>query len=419
MNELLAMITPALGALLLAVLLIYGLTWLLQAFQASRRLAGFQEQELDYLKTRFERLSPAQAEQAGKMTKAWQGTRKFEIRAKVLEADTICSFYLAPHDERPLPPFQPGQFLTFGLNVDGRSKPLTRCYSLSDAPTHPEYYRVTIKRIPPPPRDPTKPPGVGSGCFHNQLRIGDIIDVKAPGGDFYLDTQSDAPVVLIGGGIGITPALSMANYLANTNSDREVWLFYGVRNSLEHIQRDHINALEERPNFHVRVCYSDPLDSDVVGEGYQVNGRVSVELFKEELGINNYQFYICGPPPMMNAITSDLADWGVPESDVHFEAFGPASVKKEAVASVEGVQVQFAQSDKSLAWDGSHPNLLTFAEDNDIEMDSGCRAGNCGECKVALRSGKVKYVGPHSATVEAGSCLTCCSIPDGPITLDV
>ena len=415
---LLSIVIPVLGGLLLIILLVYGLSMLLQHLRQSYQLTGFQKQELSYLKKRFDRLSPEQTEKANRMKWAWQGHRKFKICNKVLEAETICSFYLAPHDERPLPPFQPGQFLTFELQVNGQSKPVIRCYSLSDAPTHPEYYRVTIKRIPPPPKDPDKPPGVGSGYFHNQLRIDDIIDVKAPSGNFYLDTQSDAPVVLIGGGIGITPVLSMANYLADSGSRREVWFFYGVRNGLEHIQKEHLNTLEEIPNFHVRVCYSDPLDTDIKGEDFQVSARVSIELLKQELGVNNYQFYICGPPPMMNALTSDLAAWGVPESDVHSEAFGPASVKKEAVAAVEGVQIQFSKCGRSLSWDGSHPNLLTFGEDNGIGLPSGCRAGNCGECMVALRSGKVTYVGPHSATIESGSFLTCCSIPDGAITID-
>ncbi|MGB1109837.1 MAG: 2Fe-2S iron-sulfur cluster-binding protein, partial [Gammaproteobacteria bacterium] len=263
-----------------------------------------------------------------------------------------------------------------------------------------------------------------SSFFHDKIQIGDLLDVKAPSGHFYLNVDSDAPVVLIGGGIGLTPVLSMLNFICDSQREREVWFFYGVRNKAEHAMADHLRELAKgNPKLKLNICYSDPSESDVKGQDYDHAERVSVDLFKRVLPSNNYEFYICGPPPMMSSLTEALEEWGVPESRVHFEAFGPASVKKVAhteVASAEhtGVEVTFALSDKKLMWDGESNSLLEFAEANGITLDSGCRAGGCGTCATAIRSGSVDYLQSPDADVEKGYCLTCISVPKSALTLE-
>ena len=113
---------------------------------------------------------------------SWNGNRKFYIDQKVEEAKDICSFYLKPHDHKPLAPFLPGQYLTFQLTIPDRAKPLIRCYSLSDSPAIRDHYRVTIKRMDPPPKEPDAPPGLSSNFFHKELVEGDILDVRPGGG---------------------------------------------------------------------------------------------------------------------------------------------------------------------------------------------------------------------------------------------
>jgi len=142
---------------------------------------------------------------------------------------------------------------------------------------------------------------------------------------------------------------------------------------------------------------------------------------------NNFDFYICGPPPMMESLVRDLGAWGVPEDNVHFEAFGPASVARKAppatapgteAATVSGISVEFARSGKTLEWSASDGSLLEFAEAQGIAMDSGCRAGSCGTCKTAVRTGQVDYLDEPSAPMESGSCLPCIAIPKSPISID-
>ncbi len=358
---------------------------------------------------------------------SWNGFRKFEIQQKNIEAEGVCSFYLHPHDGKSLPPFEPGQFLTFNLPIPGEPKPIVRCYSLSDSPNHPDYYRVSIKRVPPPRDKPELPPGRSSNFFHDQLNVGDIVDVKAPSGHFYLDTSSHSPVVLIGGGVGLTPVLSMLNTIVEQGSKRETHFFYGVVNGGDHAFPEHLNTLaKENENIHLHVCYSNPEEGDVVGENFQHDGRVSIDLFKEVLDSSNYDYYLCGPPPMMNSLVTGLEEWGVPEKNIHFEAFGPASVKKTAdagtkdgAAAGQTFNVTFARSNKKVQWSGDSGSILELAEANGIvNIDSGCRAGNCGSCLTAVKEGEVNYLNDPGSAPEDGSCHACITVPKSDVIID-
>lgn len=357
---------------------------------------------------------------------SWNGLRKFAVAKKVVECDDVCAFYLKPHDGRALPGFKPGQYLTFQLDLPGRDKPLVRCYSLSDGPHQKDYYRVTIKKEKAPPDRPDLPPGAASSYFYDTVKEGDILNVKAPSGHFFLDLAKTNPVVLIAGGVGITPMLSMANAIVAGASKREAWFFLGVRNRREHIHKAELEKLAtENENIRLHVCYSKPGQDDVKGRDYQHEGRVTVELFKELLPSNNFDFYLCGPGAFMKSITDGLETWGVPDSSVHFEAFGPATVKKKAAALSEAqttflsrINVTFARSNKTARWEPSAGNLLEFAAAQGIKIDSGCCAGGCGTCMVAIKSGEVDYLKKPGTEPELGSCLTCICRPKNNLTLD-
>jgi hypothetical protein len=412
-----------------AAILVAGLLQALLLVASSARRIGFEGDQrrlsLDLLR---ERVSAATAERRRVQLTSeatWNGVRKFEIRRKIMEGGDICSFYLAPHDGKKLAPFHPGQYLTFQLRIPGQSKQTVRCYSLSDC-FREDHYRVSIKKCLPPRDKPDAPPGLSSCYFHDALNEGDILDVKAPGGHFFLDLTKQTPVVLIGGGIGLTPVLSMLNAIVESGSTRETWFFYGVRNGREHVMREHLERLErEHENVRLRVCYSNPADGEEQGKDYHHAERVSVELLKRLLPSSNYEYYICGPGPMMTSLTEGLRDWGVPTDHVHFEAFGPASVKKQPTPAQDGkdvskstINVTFARSGKTICWTPTSGSLLDFAEASGVAIDSGCRAGNCGTCLVAVKSGEVTYVNEPGEKPEPGTCLTCISAPAGDLEID-
>jgi ferredoxin-NADP reductase len=356
----------------------------------------------------------------------WNGCRKFQVVKKIRECHEVDSFYLAPHDGRALPVFKPGQYITFQLNVPGEGKPVIRCYSLSDSPFHQDYYRITIKKLSSPQDQPDIKPGRASCYFCDRVQVGDILDLKAPGGHFFLDMSEERPVVLISGGVGITPMLSMINAIIESRSKREVWFFHGARHGAEHIQKQHLEKLAaENENVRLHICYSRPSPEDVLGRDYQHTGHVTADLLKQMLPSSNYDYFICGPGPMMKGITDGLAAWGVPDKNVHFEAFGPATVKKATApptasetAMLSKFQVTFSRAAKTWHWNPATASLLEFAEEHGIKIEAGCRAGNCGTCLVAVKSGEVEYLAEPGANAEGGSCLTCICKPKSNLVLD-
>ncbi len=389
-----------------------------------RRILGQNRQaniQLELLQTELEMMRDLRRQKAeGGLP--WNGWRKFVIAKKVMECNDICSFHLAPHDKKSLPDFLPGQYLTFRLDIPGQTKPVIRCYSLSDMPRH-DAYRVTIKRI--PPRDKDKPPGLGSNFFHDHANEGDILDVKAPSGQFFLDPVGSGGLVLIGGGIGVTPVLSMLNALIAQGSRRDIWFFHGIRNRSEHMMKEHLEAIaRENPNVHLHVCASKPDPDYKLGRDYQHEGRISVDLFKKLLPSNNFDYYLCGPGPLMQDVTEGLKEWAVPEKNIHYETFGPSSVKKIATivapgaAAPTGYAIQFKKSGKTLNWCGDHASILDLAEANGISIPSGCRAGSCGTCQIAVFSGEVDYIEKSDFETEPGTRLTCIGAPKSDLVLD-
>jgi len=234
--------------------------------------------------------------------------------------------------------------------------------------------------------------------------------------------------VLIGGGIGITPLLSMLNQCSQQQPSREIWLFYGLRDGREMVMKSHLEGLASaNPNFHLLICMSSPLPEDEDGRDYQHQGRVDIELLRAQLPDKPYHFYICGPTSMLESLVPALEDWGIDETHIHFEAFGPASIKrrnaKTAVTEAQdpaanaSMVVNFAQSGQQFQWQPATRNLLEFAEANGVTVNSGCRAGSCGSCQTKLISGEVEYRQPSDYDPEPGSCLLCVCIPKTNITL--
>ncbi len=385
---------------------------------------GRERAETELFRRRSQELLRAAQAAREKAELSWVGYRKFEVDEKLRECEGVHSFYLRPHDGKPLPPYEAGQHLTFRLRLPGRPVPLVRCYSLSQAEPAGGRYRVTVRRVAPPSEAPDAPDGLCSSYFDAELSVGDIVEVRAPSGHFRLEPGTGTPVVLIGGGIGVTPLLAMLEALVAAGGEREVWLFYGARHGGAHPLRDDLRRLAaEAPGVRVVVCYSAPRDRDRAGIDYALAGRLSVGLIRERLGTPSGEFYLCGPAGMMGEITAGLADWGVPDAAVHYEAFGPATVRERpARASASGpavqAEVRFERSGKAAVWTPEAGSLLDLAEANGIAIESGCRAGSCGTCLTALRAGTVDYLSSPGVPPEAGSCLSCIAVPQGPVVLD-
>ncbi len=406
-----------LGALLIAGIALWLLLTLvrglLNLIEDARRLRH--ERVLFRQRLKTARNAARRAESA----RGWADWRKFEVLDKRLEdeAGSMCRLTLKPHDDEPIADYQPGQFITLRVNPPGCSKPLVRCYSLSTAP-HPDAYRITVKRV--GAAAPGVPPGVCSGFLHDRVQVGDLIDLKAPGGQFFVDLTSHRALVLIGGGSGITPLLSIAEAVVEAGQEREVWLFYGISEPDQVIRREVLERWAAEQRVKVHVCVSDGSPPEDEALNWHA-GLVKIERLTALLPSSNYEYFICGPGRMMLDLADGLTAWGVPGKRIHTEKFGPGAQRKRKQLTnpaATGPEVIFRKSGKRLRWDPAMEHLWEFAYGADVEIDSGCLEGDCGTCLTGIISGEVAYTKKPGFEVPAGTCLPCCCVPRGRLEID-
>jgi nitric oxide dioxygenase len=246
----------------------------------------------------------------------WSGFRNFVVTRKVRESELITSFYLSPEDGGAITSYSPGQYITVRVQPEGEEYTHIRHYSLSSAPGQ-AYYRITVKRE---GEGIDKPAGIVSTYLHDVVQVGSILEVGSPAGDFVLDQSSDTPVVLISGGVGLTPMVSMLETLIAAQPDREVTYIHAAINGSLHAMKDKVADLaKSHPALQSYVCYESP------GEGDQCNKSGYIDLsWLQEIAVVNSEFYFCGPTPFMKAIYKALKEWQVPDERIHFEFFGPA-----------------------------------------------------------------------------------------------
>ncbi|BCJ87251.1 NO-inducible flavohemoprotein [Effusibacillus dendaii] len=269
-------------------------------------------------------------QQAEQQTGGWKDFRDFVVTKKVKESSVITSFYLKPADGKAVPHFQAGQYLGIKATIPGEKNTHIRQYSLSDAPGK-DYYRISVKRE---DAMPNKSAGIVSTYLHNQVQEGDILQISAPAGVFTLDTEKEIPVVLLSGGVGLTPMVSMLNTLIEFYPDRKVTYVHAAINSNYHAMKEHVAKLAaENENVKSFVCYEKPTKQDRIAKNFDKEGFIDLQWLKSILPNNEADFYFCGPVPFMKAVYRALKEWGVPEERIHFEFFGPAGSLEEEAAS--------------------------------------------------------------------------------------
>ena len=251
----------------------------------------------------------------------WNGYRKFRVEERVVECDHVTSFYLKPSDGKALRDFKAGQYIT--VNLPHPTTPTSpRNYSLSDRPGLP-HYRISVKREPAPTLE--TPAGLISNLLHDQVQKGDELFIGPPCGEFTLDasTADGKPIVLLAGGIGVTPLLSMLKALS-MNSTISVYFVHASQNSRLHALASEVrDVASQRPAIQTHFRYDAPLADDYSNRRCDSVGRVDLEFLKTILPTNDAQFYFCGPKPFMTGVYRALKDWHVDESRIHFEFFGP------------------------------------------------------------------------------------------------
>jgi ferredoxin-NADP reductase len=354
--------------------------------------------------------------------------RRFIVESVIAESESAKSFHLVPGDGLPLEEFRPGQHLPLRLSIPGRATPLFRCYTISNYGD--PFYRLTIKKELPPPDRPGTPAGLSSSFFHEAIVSGAVVEAKPPSGTFWLDTAQQHPIVMVAGGIGVTPMMSMLEALARAGAHRPVYFFFALRHSGDHVFKTRLHEIAERfSGLRMKVFYEQIRPGDREHFDYHAVGRIDVLGIRAELPAGDSEYFLCGPSGMMKAISDDLLAHGVRAERIRTETFGPSSVAlRQLISSDEsamnafqqaaGTTVTFARSGVNVPWTGETPTLLQLAESNGVEISSGCQYGDCGTCMTRLLEGKVQYLHPTGARPDPGFCLPCSCRPDGSVVLD-
>ena len=334
----------------------------------------------------------------------------FDVRP---ESEAITSFYLRRADGKAPARHEPGQFLPIRLPIPGADAPAMRTYTIS-APPNGDFYRLSVKR--------EGGAALVSNFLHDHGQPGFRLEAMAPRGKFVLDRSDDRPVVLISAGVGITPMIAMADFIIDeglrTRDFRRTYFIHGAQNGRVHAFGDHIRDLAAKhDSLTAHIRFSDPGTDDRLGETHDSEGHVDIDLLKRLLPFDDYDFYLCGPPPFMQALYDGLTGIGVRSDRIHYESFGPATVLKGSArpeppqASADPVAVSFAESSIEATWSPDQGTLLELAEAAGLNPDFACRSGICGTCATRITCGTVDYIEEPSAPHGDDEVLICCATP--------
>jgi ferredoxin-NADP reductase len=342
----------------------------------------------------------------------WKG--KLKVCAIFRETPSVKTFRLRDPEGGSIPfTFLPGQFLTYSAQIDGKT--VRRSYTIASSAAQTAYVETTIKR---------EDGGVFSDYMHDKIKEGDLLDVMAPSGAFTFSGKEADSVVLIGGGVGITPLMAAIRYLFDIAWPGQVHLVYGAQTTEQFIFRDELEYLQRRMNnLHVAATMARAAGTSWMGS----EGQITADFLTRAVpDLARRRVHLCGPPGMMQAIKKTLGELGVPSEQIKTEAFGPAlgavpppgrtvteSTKSEnggaAAIGPATASVRFARSGK-VAPLPPDKSVLEVAESVGVPIDYSCRAGICGICKTHLLEGSVTMEVQDALTEEdraKGMILAC------------
>ncbi|PMS28859.1 hybrid-cluster NAD(P)-dependent oxidoreductase [Paraburkholderia rhynchosiae] len=339
----------------------------------------------------------------------------------VQETRDVRSFFFTGFDGHPFS-FEPGQFVTLSLNIDGQA--VDRCYTISSPPTRPHTFSITVKRV---------PSGMVSNWLHDNIRPGTTVEAYGPSGAF---TPMVAPTatkyLYLSAGSGVTPLMSMLRAGMDLGLDRDIVFMHSARTPLDIVFRRELDAaLSTADRLQIlHVC-------EGVGEEPDWNGsigRLTPTLLEQLVpDFRNREVFICGPAGYMQSVKEILKKSGHDPARYHEESFNldaeeyenlhfpESSAKTEAIAPSESFVIRLARSGKSFSLDGAK-SILVAAKREGAKVASSCSQGMCGTCKTSILEGTVDMKhngGIRQREIDKGMCLICCSTPTSDVVLDL
>ncbi|MNS12320.1 Flavohemoprotein [compost metagenome] len=244
----------------------------------------------------------------------WKGWRTFVIAKIVKESEEINSFYLKPEDNKEIADFYPGQYISVSTFIPELGHKQPRQYSLSSHSNN-EYYRISVKKE----IGKTTPDGIVSNTLHDK-KVGDSIEVSAPAGVFFADPEAKNPLVLVSGGVGLTPMMSMVETNKNSlQKNQTVWI-HSCRNENVHAFKNTIEELNNEQDWLTSFVFYETLPES---ETNAIEGRIDLHQIKEEILIKDAKYYICGPALFIKVQYQSLVALGIDRENILYEEFGP------------------------------------------------------------------------------------------------
>lgn len=326
-----------------------------------------------------------------------------EIRKETEDTITIC--FKQP-GLRKLK-YQAGQYITLILRINSRK--YARPYSFSSAPSVDTALEVTVKRV---------PNGIVSNYINSELKVGDVVEVLEPMGDFiYESSNTTHPIFLWGVGSGITPLFSIIKEVLLNQPDTPIHLIYGNKNEESTIFKNQLSLLkQEYPSvFSMAKFYSqidNLIESNTIHKG-RISSDFVTYLVAQQKNVKESVHYICGPKGLKDTIQSSLIDLDVPTSSIFVEEF-ELVIDPIELEDVKDCKVTvFFQGEQSEIFIPKGKSILDVALDNDIELPYSCQTGNCSSCKGKLKEGRLKMLGltKEREDLAQDEFLLCCSYP--------
>ncbi len=359
----------------------------------------------------------------------WKGVLR--IKAIFDETPTVKTFRLMEPNLGTMPfTFLPGQYATITSKIEGQN--VRRSYTISSSPTQRDYVELTVKR---------EDQGLESRYLHDRAKTGDLLEITVPSGSFFFTGKEAKGIVLIAGGVGITPMMSVLRHLTDRSYEHEIHLIYAARTPVDIIFREECAYLASRhPNVTILSIVASAVGSDWTGPVGFIDAEFIAGCVPD---IKRRRIHLCGPPPMMKAVKAALSQLKVPSEQIKTEDFAPpkggpvladdgdatrsntlsrAATSDAVPGAVPSAQatVNFSRSNRSgtLAPDQS---VLEAAEAIGVVIDFECRVGTCGRCKVPLLQGSVTMEVEDSldASEKAnGIILACQAKSPGDLIVD-
>lgn len=249
----------------------------------------------------------------------WNDWREFTVVNKIKESDEITSFYFKPVDNKPVLSHKPGQYISLRVEVPELGFKQPRQYTLSHHGFE-DCYRISVKRE---DKKGNLEAGYVSKTLHHEIEIGDIVELSAPNGIFYLQNL-DRKNVFISAGVGVTPMIAMLGKLSQSDYKKDVSFIHACRNNHVLALNSEVSAFKKSlPQLQTYLACEENNDSEIQPDKL---GRLDISELDSKLLPKDADYYICGPDPFMLYQAESLKNYGIAESQIYMERFNTGAI---------------------------------------------------------------------------------------------